>query len=204
MAKTYSILIIDDHEIVREGLTAILKKHHLAHEVGHATNGKEGLEYLRQYKFDLVLCDIKMPVMDGHETARQIISQFPAVRIIMLSMYDNVMVLAAFMKLGVNGYLCKADVEINKAVIAVMARETFISKTLQESRDFQPDYLPELKPREIELIELLAQGHTTGEVSTKLGITPSTVETYRKDVLKKFHVHSTVELVDLMHRIGKL
>ena len=203
MPDQYSILVVDDHPLIRSGLSSFIKAMNLSKEVYEAMNGKEALELLQQKAVQVVMLDVRMPVMDGYQTAKQIISKYPMTSIIMLSTYDNKFVLNAFLKLGVDGFITKNDTAIDTAIRSVMNGEIYISPELRgfDSSEYE---LPELKPREAELMELLAKGNTTVEISGILGITPSTVETYRKDILKKFQVHNTVELVDLMHRIGKL
>lgn len=203
MPDQYSVLVVDDHPLIRSGLSSFIKAMNLSKEVYEAMNGKEALDLLQQKSVQVVMLDVRMPVMDGYQTAKQIISKYPMTSIIMLSTYDNKFVLNAFLKLGVDGFITKNDTAIDTAIRSVMNGEIYISPELRgfDSSEYE---LPELKPREAQLMELLAKGNTTVEISGMLGITPSTVETYRKDILKKFQVHNTVELVDLMHRIGKL
>lgn len=201
------IAIVDDHQIVRDGLKSLLQKESDFFVVGEAANQSE-LEYLiEHYSPNIILMDISLGDASGIEITKNLTQNENSPFIIMLSMYINEeFVLNAF-KAGAKGYLPKNTnkAELFKAIRAINAGETYYSpiaanilvKTLSNSKSKQQadENLPELTKREIEIMKLFANGFSNKEISNKLNISSRTVESHKNHIMQKMKFKSQVEIV---------
>ncbi len=214
---TTKILLIDDHQIVLDGLEALLAELPDVEIIGRATNGQDGLRYIRSLRPDLVLLDLDMPVVNGLVVANEVKAELPEVKIIVLSLHQEASIIQHLIKLGVDGYLMKnADkAEVFKAVQRVAAGEKYFSTdvtiALTQSLKTAPtlsthtadaEKLSLLSNREIEVLKAIAEGLTNKEIAGQLHISPRTADAHRANIMKKLEVGKVVGLVKFALRCG--
>jgi DNA-binding NarL/FixJ family response regulator len=207
------ILLADDHALVRRGLRLILDGEPDLVVVAEAGDGAEALELSARGDIDLAILDIAMPRMTGLQSAREMSRRAPAVRILMLSMYDNEQYFFEALKAGASGYVPKsvADRDLVEACRAAMRGEPFlyagavtalIRDYLQRNRknDRIPDSI--LTPREEEIVKLIAEGHSSKEIAHMLVISAKTVDRHRANILQKLGMRDRLELTRFAIRAG--
>jgi DNA-binding NarL/FixJ family response regulator len=207
MSNKFSILLADDHAMIREGVKNLLKQAKDFQVVGEAASGTEAIAQYELLKPNLLILDISLPDMNGMETAKKIIEYDAQANILMLSMYDDEDYISRCVESGVKGYVVKSESgqELEFAVRAVLQGKTYFSHKVQEvilnkykqnvTRKKQPEEVVKLTNREIEIIQLIDQGLTSQQMADKLFISPRTVETHRANLMKKFTVKNALELV---------
>jgi two-component system, NarL family, response regulator NreC len=207
MKHDISLVIADDHEIFRDGLALMLSKQKHITLKGEAEDGKELIELVKLHHPDIVLADIKMPRMDGIEATKLLATEFPAVRIIALSMYDEENLIIEMLEAGAKGYLLKnADKqEILDAIEQVYDDHVFYCRhtsaklaSLIVNSKFNPYRKKEavvFTEREKEIIRLICLQFTAQEIGDKLFISKRTVEGYRTKILEKMGVKNTAGVV---------
>lgn len=208
MSNLIRILIADDHQLIIDGIKMHLANVRQIKIVAEATNGKEALTLLKKIPVDLVLMDVDMPVMNGFDTTRAITLQFPAVKIIALTMFDEKSIILKMMQAGAKGYLLKSvkKEELLQAITTVMEGKEYFSsdvhtalaqKTIDvlASKVQQQQLTVPLSSREMEIIKLIAQGLTSKEISEKLFISVKTAETHRTHIMRKIDAHNVAGLI---------
>jgi two-component system, NarL family, response regulator NreC len=206
MAKV-SILLADDHSIVRKGLRSALEEETGYEIVGEAANGREAVRLAEQLGPDVAIVDIGMPQLNGIEASAQIQKVSAKTRVLILSMHSDETYILRALTAGARAYLLKdtAENDVLAAVRAVVQGKSYfspaISKTLLEDyvrflrqRGLQDSY-DLLTDREKEILQLLAEGNSNKEVANVLGVGVSTVETHRTNLMQKLNLHSTAEIV---------
>lgn len=197
--KKPGIIIVDDHNLFRSGLKFILEESGQYQVIAEASDGAEFLGLLDHFHPDLVILDIKMPVMDGIEAARQALTKYPSVSIIILSMFGEAEYYTALLDIGVKGFVLKdaENEEFFAAVQKVIGGGTYFSQELllniirQES---QSNHV-RLTRREKEVLDLIIKGHSNQEISGILNISPRTVERHRTILLEKTGSRNSISLV---------
>jgi DNA-binding NarL/FixJ family response regulator len=196
------IFIVDDHEIIREGLKKILKEESDLVVVGEAQNGEEVLQNIKDIECDIMLFDMNMPGRSGLELLGDIKALKPQIHILVLSIHPEDKFALRTLKSGASGYLCK-DTALEELVVAIRKVHTkgrYLSTTLAEQLafDFMPekDQLPheQLSGREQEIMVLLATGKKVKDIAADLQLNISTVFTYRVRIFEKLKIKSNVEL----------
>jgi DNA-binding NarL/FixJ family response regulator len=196
------LLLADDHPLIREGFISLLNKNERFEIVGIAENGKELIELAGKRLPDIILSDISMPVMSGIDAIAQIANLYPSIKSVILTMHEEREYIMSALKIGVHGYIIKnvERFDLEKAIITIFEGGKYFSpivtNILAESvvRP-EPPLISEITPREKEVLELVAQGHSTKQIADKLGIGTRTVESHRVNMLKKMKVNNTAELV---------
>jgi two-component system NarL family response regulator len=207
------ILLADDHQIMRDGLRAILTAEPGFQIVGEAENGRDAAAIARTLVPDVIIMDIGMPDLNGVEATRQIKADNPAVKVIALSMYADRGYVLGILEAGASGYVLKTGAydELQRAVKAVIQGKTYLSPDVtqmvvdaQVRGPSQDDASPQtrLGPREREIVQLLAEGHTSPEIARRMHISTRTVETHRRNIMKKLDLHSVAELTKYAIREG--
>ncbi len=196
---------MDDHRVVRDGLSKILESCNDIHVIGEAANGLEAIRKYSELKPDVILLDISMPKLGGLEVSRRIKKENPSAKIVILSMHEEEEYSMKLVRLGVSGYLLKdsAAQEVIEAVRTAFAGRAYfspqISKTLAESyREVAPiedDPYERLNDREREVLQLIAEGHTNKAIADILFISPKTVDNHRTNLMRKLNIHSAADLV---------
>ena len=194
------ILIVDDHAIVLDGLKSLLAKADKAEVIATATNAFDGLQKLKETKADLVITDINMPGMDGLEFIKIIRNDFPPTKIIVLSLHDEPYYIRNVMKHRVQGYILKNDTstELLEAVEKILDGKVYLSSRINQIMMEQlnePSAEKLLSDREIQIIKLIALEKNNKEIANKLFISERTVETHRKNILRKTSSNNIVGLI---------
>ncbi|HHF43604.1 MAG TPA: response regulator transcription factor [Candidatus Aminicenantes bacterium] len=209
--KKVRLLIADDHEIVRKGLRVLLETSTEVEVVGEAVNGREALSKAAQYRPDLILLDLVMPGKDGLEVIKEIKNNFPSVKILVLTSYSEEEKLAQALKEGVLGYLLKdsSPEELLEAIKEVSQGKTHLSPELafRVVRLLYGKTTPLsnsefLTKRELEVLNLLAQGLSDREIAQRLFISPRTVGTHVSNILTKLGVKNRTQAVLLAQEKG--
>ncbi|MBZ5681979.1 MAG: response regulator transcription factor [Acidobacteriia bacterium] len=203
------ILLADDHEIVRRGLSALLQKHEGWEICGEASDGRETLEKAKELKPDVIVLDIGMPYLNGLEATRQLLQHDPRFKIIVLTITDSDQVIREALDAGARGFVLKSDAarDLVSAVEALQSKRMFFTPRVNDlvlagfldkghavSRTEVPS-LPTLTAREREITQLLAEGKSSKEVASLLNLSTKTVETHRSNIMRKLSLHSIRDLV---------
>ena len=207
------ILIADDHQIMRQGLKTLLQKEPDMEVVAEAEDGCQTVTLVRKYVPHIVIMDVEMPDLNGIEATHQILSKYPEVKVIALSMHADHRFIIKMLKAGAHGYLLKdcAFEELALAIRLVMANRTYLSPGITEIivKDFttgQPDPsqspFSKLTNREQEVLQLLAEGKSTSQIGKLLSINIKTVQTHRQQIMHKLNIRSVAELTKLAIRGG--
>lgn len=202
--RKISILVCDDHAVLRAGLMALLDLEGDMEVVGEATSGEEAIELVGRLHPDVVVLDIGLPGINGLEATRRITSEYPECRILILTMYREIHYLLNALRSGALGYVLKSDmdVELIRAIRLVYQGDAFIHSS--DSRELFKTYLERgydlngparLSDMETEVLKLAAQGYTSKEIGEYLSISPSTADTYRMRIMQKLGLTRRSELV---------
>jgi DNA-binding NarL/FixJ family response regulator len=210
---TVRILIADDHKILREGLRSLLEKQSTFTVVAEAEDGLTALEGVKKHAPDIAILDIGMPGLNGIEATRKIRSEMAKTRVIALSMHVDRRFVMGVLEAGANGYLLKdsAFTELVTAVTAVAKgkmylspsiAETVVKSTLEKSGRGEQGSIVLLSGREREVLQMIAEGKSTKEIAFKLFVSTKTVETHRKQIMDKLHIHTIAGLTKYAIREG--
>lgn len=199
------ILVVDDHEVVRRGLRAVLEGHPGWLVVGEAASGREAVEKAGELKPHVIILDMSMPGLNGLEATRGILKALPEAQVLVLTQHDSEQLVRSFLQAGAQGYLVKSDAarELVPAVESLQqGRPFFTAKVARmvldgyirglDSGDGQRSVLT---PSERQIVQLLAEGNTNKEIAGQLNIAVKTVETHRAHIMRKLGIHSVSELV---------
>lgn len=209
-----SILVADDHTLFRKGTMMLLETFQEIGHVDDAKNGKEALRKLSEREFDLLLLDLEMPVMDGWETSRKVIAKFPKTKIVMISMHDSLQIISDLIEIGVHSYLLKnADPEeVHRAIISVINNDFYYNQLVSKAlhKKIKRDGLEkstiqnkaDVSPREVEILQLICQELTMKEIGEKLYLSEQTIQTHRKNLMKKTQAKNAVGLVKFAFQNG--
>ena len=206
------VLIAEDHLMVRAGIRALLEKAGDIHVVGEASNGQEAVEMVEKHTPDVLIMDIMMPRLNGIQAAENIRKLNLSTRILLLSMYSDEGLIYQALQSGVKGYVLKSSVsdELLWAVHTIASGKTYLSSQISEivvenavhprppGQDHDP--LSNISPREKEVLQLIAEEHTSGEIAKMLFISEKTVEKHRASLMEKLNVRNLAGLVRLAVR----
>ncbi|HQR16004.1 MAG TPA: response regulator transcription factor [Nitrospira sp.] len=209
---TIRVLLADDHRLMRAGLRALLKSLELVQVVAEAGNGHEAIQLAEQHQPDIVIMDIGMPELNGLEATARIVKLAPAPRIIVLSMHANEEYVRRALQAGAAGYLLKGaePAELELAIRAVMRGETYLTPAVSKQvvqnylhpREMKTNPIQELTPRQREVLQLVAEGHSTKDIAQKLNLSVKTVDTHRTELMQRLDIHDIAGLVRYAIRIG--
>jgi DNA-binding NarL/FixJ family response regulator len=210
---TVRTLLADDHEIVLDGLGAVLEKERGIEVVGNARDGLEAVRAARELQPDVIVMDLTMPGMSGIEAIRRIRQDQPEIKVICLSMHAERTFIAAAFESGAAGYILKEGTkeELVRGIETVMKGQAFvcsrIARTMAEDYAGHPPVTapPRKMPltaREGEVLQLIAEGHTTKSIASRLGVSEKTVATHREHIKRKLGIHSTAGLTKYAIRHG--
>ena len=207
------ILLVDDHQMMRDGLRSILDLEDDLDVVGEAGNGYQALEMARMLQPDVTVMDVGMKDLNGIEATRQIIAQNPRAKVVALSTHSSEPYVISMLEAGACGYVLKdaAVDEMRRAIRVVAEGHHFLSPevagSVVASRLRNPSQngasAPAvLAPRERQILQLLAEGHTSAEIARQLHIATTTVDSHRRNIMKKLDLHSVAELTKYAIREG--
>ena len=197
------VVVVDDHLLVIEGLKALLSGDPQIRIVSSFATGQAALKFLKTQPVEVVLLDVNLPDINGVEMCRIIHEQYPDIKILGLSTYSEPSIINQMIKSGVSGYLLKnviAD-ELVRAIHQIQNNQYYfgaeIQKILADSVFESSEETPRLTRREKEIVRLIADGQTTHQIAEALFISPLTVETHRKNVMKKMNVSNAASLIKI-------
>jgi DNA-binding NarL/FixJ family response regulator len=205
-----SILLADDHQIVRQGLRALLEQKGF-NVVGEAADGHEATQLARELKPDVAILDLAMPVINGVNAAREILHEFPNMKVILLTMHTEEHHVLDALQAGVAGYVVKTEAasDLTHAIDDALRGSTYLSPKV--SRAIVQAYLENkglaadpLSPREREVLQLIAEGKTTKELAGILGVSVKTAEAHRTKIMSKLGTHGIAGLVRYAIRRGMI
>lgn len=196
--QQYNIAIADDHKLILFGIKNIILNNQLGTIVGEASNGFQLLQLLQQQKINLVIIDVNMPQLNGVQTAKKIVEMYPEVTILILSQYENIELVKELKLIGVNGYLSKSfeSEQLIEGVKTIKENCSYFPLLEHEYVTFKKDKT-QLTARELEILSLIAKGKTSKNISCQLFLSQYTVETHRKNCMRKLEVNSIVQLINV-------
>lgn len=198
------IAIADDHQIVLDGLKALIREYSDFELIADANNGQEMVKLVNTLKLDLVLMDIDMPIMNGIQATQEIKKSHPHIKVLILSMHNEKGVIQKVMEAGADGYILKNSdhKELLDAVRKVAAGQKYFSSDVTMTllnptagNSEESKVLSELTEREIEILKLIAEGFSNKEIGDKLFISHRTVDTHRTNLMKKLDVHNIAGII---------
>jgi DNA-binding NarL/FixJ family response regulator len=207
-----TVLVADDHTIVRKGICSLIDGKADIQVIGEAEDGRDAIEKAEALAPDVVLMDITMPHLNGLEATRQIKKMFPQIKILALTMYTNEYILQ-ILQAGASGYVVKqaAPAELLSAIQAVYRGDSFLSPSI--SKTIIDEYIKHTTPqnpveqekltdREREVLQLIAEGYSNREIADKLNLSVKTVGVHRTNIMEKLEVHNVTDLVKYALRKG--
>ncbi len=218
MEETIKILLADDHLLVRNGIKSLLEEEATLEVIGEAANGQEALQLAKRLQPDLLIIDVRMPIMDGIEAVGYLHDYAPNTKAIVLSMHDSEEYILKSIKAGASGYLLKdtGKPEFIKAINTIYKggkyfsgdiSNVIVSNYLQNSnpvpeKTSAPLSVHGLTKKEVEILELILSGKTNTEISDTLGKSKRTIETHRFNLMKKLNVKNLIELSSKAKALG--
>ena len=207
------IVLVDDHEVFRQGLRSLLVNHDDFEVVGEAKTGRSGFEMVCQLKPDIAIMDVAMPELNGIDAAYQIRERVPETKVIALSMHSDKRFVSGMLQAGAMGYLLKADAfeEVIQAARAVMMNKHYVSQSIADTivgeyarqlNQMTPSRNAVLSPREREVLQLFAEGYSAKDVADCLHVSVKTVDTHRAHIMEKLGIQTLAGLVKYAIREG--
>jgi DNA-binding NarL/FixJ family response regulator len=202
------LILADDHQIVRQGLRALLEREGIE-IAGEALDGRAAVTLVEVYQPDIAVLDLSMPGLNGVDAAREILQRYPRLGIILLTVHAEDYQVVTALRAGIRGYVIKTQAadELVRAIREVASGGMYLSPDV--SRVVVEMYLSKsethsdpLTPRERQVLQLIAEGRTTKEIATLLGLTSKTAESYRARIMEKLGIHQTAGLVRYAIRHG--
>lgn len=199
------VLLVDDHQIILDGIRSVIQLSDEIDVIGEALNGKEAIDCLQLIDVDVVIMDVDMPVMNGMEAVKQIRDQRIDTRIIVLSMHDEGGLIKQLINAGVDGYMlknCDQNELVNAIKLVASGKKYFSSEVTISLMDRSPQnksmdiaVLSSLTERELEIMKLIAEGFSNKEIGEKLFISHRTVDTHRTNLMKKIDVKNIAGII---------
>ncbi len=206
------ILLVEDHALVRAGMKALLQKIEGTEVIADMGDGLEAVKYVQTDTPDLILMDIAMPGLNGLDATARIVKESPDMRVILLSMHANEEYLRQALQVGASGYLLKgADLaELELALRTVARGERYLTPAVakyaieayREKSEGPAGPLAKLSMRQREILQLIAEGHTTKDIAQRLNVSVKTVETHRAQLMERLEIHDVPGLVRFAIRVG--
>jgi DNA-binding NarL/FixJ family response regulator len=202
--KKIRLLVADDHAILRAGLRMLINHQPDMRVVGEAADGEEAVRCALTTRPDVALVDLSMPRLGGVETLQRLRREVPSARLLVLTMHNDPAYAKVTQAAGASGHVIKDsdDGELLSAIRAVHRGGSFIQVGTAAPAGPVASTLPVLSPRELEVLRLLARGHTNREVATLLSLSVKTVETHRSRLLEKLGARTRAELVQIANQLG--
>jgi len=211
---TISILVVDDHAVVRAGLRALIQSDPSLHIAGEAAGGLEAINLVEKLRPDVLVLDLSMPDMDGILVTKELHEKYPDIRILILTVHEDEALLREAMKSGASGYILKyaAEKELIEAIKRIISGGMYVDPKMlpslfneeQNLAQSSDDLVEPLTPREIGVLKLIVEGYTNRQIGIELGISIRTVEGHRANLYGKLGLRSRVELVRYAKQRGMI
>ena len=204
MTENITVLLADDHSLVRRGFRRILEDDESLKVVGEASNGVEAIRLAHELKPNVVVMDLSMPELDGVQATKEIVKHLPATQVLVLSMHSDDNYVRNAIDAGAKGFLLKnaIDVDLVGAIRSVAEGRRFMSQGLKYVAHQQDDELTRLTAREKQVLQLIAQGKSNKDIAKLLELSVNTVSVHRANLMEKMNIHRTAELVLFAIRKG--
>ncbi len=204
MSESITVLLADDHSLVRRGFRRILEDEEGMQVVGEASNGVEAIRNAYELKPKVVVMDLSMPELYGVQATKEIVKHLPGTEVLILSMHSDDNYVRNALDAGAKGYLLKSgiDVDLVGAIKAVADGKRFIGSGLKYVAQEQEDEVNKLTGREKQVLQLIAQGKSNKEIARLLDLSVNTVSVHRANLMEKMNIHRTAELVLFAIRKG--
>jgi DNA-binding NarL/FixJ family response regulator len=204
MAKKISVLLVDDHSLVRRGFRRMLEDEEDIHVVGEASDGEEAVKLASSLKPQVVVMDCALPGISGLQATRKILQLAPETLILMLSMHSEETWVRQAMEAGARGYVLKnaMDLELGSAIRRMIKGETVLDGQLLRQENLKGERNAGLTPREVEILQLICDGKSNKEIAVQLDLSANTVAVHRANIMDALGIHKTAELVVYAIRNG--
>ena len=209
MSKKVTIVLVDDHAVVRAGVKRLLEQEPLFEVIGEAESGEKGYQLFAALKPNVMVMDLSMPGMGGLEAIRRIMMRHEKAKILVLSMHEDLSFANQALKLGAKGYLIKNTLgdDLVKAIETISRGEVFLSdeiakKIAVSSIEGDQDPIHDLSAREFEIFRLLAEGLEVDAIATTLNISSKTVSNYQTMIKQKLNINTPIELIRYAIKVG--
>jgi DNA-binding NarL/FixJ family response regulator len=204
MSSKISVLLVDDHSLVRRGFRRILEDARDITVVGEASDGAEAVRLAEQLRPQLIVMDCALPGMSGLDATRRILGKFPETAVLMLSMHSELTWVHQALDAGARGYILKSamDLELVAAIRRVAAGEIVLDPQVVETTALKGERNTGLTVRELEVLQLIVAGKSNKEIATDLDLSANTVAVHRANIMDALGIHKTAELVVYAIRNG--
>ena len=204
MRNKISVLLVDDHSLVRRGFRKILEDEADIAVVGEAKDGEEAVRLASELKPQVIVMDCAMPGMNGLQATRQILEKNPQILVLMLSMHPEDTLVRQALAAGARGYILKnaVDLELGAAIRRVVAGETVLDSQLERPAALKGERNAALTRRELEILQMIVDGKSNKEIADQLGLSVNTVAVHRANIMDALGIHKAAELVVYAIRNG--
>ena len=204
MQKKITVLLVDDHSLVRRGFRRMLEDESDMEVVGEAGDGEESVRLAKQFRPQVVVMDCALPGMNGLDATRQIIENSPNTAVLMLSMHSESTWVRQAIEAGAKGYVLKnaLDLELSTAIRKVAAGETVFDPKVEQKTALRGERSSALTQRELEVLQMIVDGKSNKEIATALDLSANTVAVHRANIMNTLGIHKTAELVVYAIRAG--
>ncbi len=204
MEKKITVLLVDDHSLVRRGFRRMLEDEADMEVVGEAGDGEESIKLAKNLHPQVVVMDCALPGMNGLEATRQIIQISPDTAVLMLSMHSESTWVRQAVEAGAKGYILKnaMDLELGAAIRKIAAGETVFDPQVEQRSSLKGERSAALTPRELEVLQMIVDGKSNKEIATVLDLSANTVAVHRANIMSTLGIHKTAELVVYAIRAG--
>jgi DNA-binding NarL/FixJ family response regulator len=204
MAKKITVLLVDDHSLVRRGFRRMLEDESDMDVVGEAGDGEESVKLAKELRPQVVVMDCALPGINGLQATRQIIENSPSTAVLMLSMHSENTWVRQAIEAGAKGYVLKdaMDLELSAAIRKVAAGETVFDPKVEQRAALKGERNAALTQRELEVLQMIVDGKSNKEIATVLDLSANTVAVHRANIMNTLGIHKTAELVVYAIRAG--
>jgi len=204
MEKKITVLLVDDHSLVRRGFRRMLEDESDMEVVGEAGDGEESIKLAKQLHPQVVVMDCALPGMNGLEATRQIMEESPDTAVLMLSMHSESTWVRQAIEAGAKGYVLKnaMDLELGAAIRKVAAGETVFDPQVEQRSVLKGERSAALTQRELEVLQMIVDGKSNKEIATALDLSANTIAVHRANIMNSLGIHKTAELVVYAIRAG--
>ena len=204
MRNKISVLLVDDHSLVRRGFRRILEDEPDIVVAGEASDGPEAIRLAQELRPRVIVMDCAMPGMSGLQATRQILEKYPQTLVLMLSMHPEETLVRQALEAGARGYVLKnaVDLELGAAIRRVVAGETVLDSQLERPAELKGEPNAALTQRELEILQMIVDGKSNKEIAAALHLSANTVAVHRANIMDALGIHKTAELVVYAIRHG--